>query len=67
MNLIPGLAWFAALRWHRPERRQTPDLADMGTAFGLDASMAMPPVITSVPPSEGGHLEPVLRSRVWRG
>ena len=38
MNLIPGRSWFRA--WARRRLRlRGPDFADMGTAFGLDASM----------------------------
>ena len=66
MNLMSGLAWFAALRRHRPERRETPDLADMGTAFGLDASMAAAPLSPGAPPSETGRPETVAPRKVWR-
>ncbi len=37
MNLIAGVRWLLALASPRGERRRSEDLADMGTAFGLDA------------------------------
>ncbi len=40
MNLLSGLTWLTMLTvLRRRPRRETPDLADMGTAFGLDASV----------------------------
>ena len=66
MNLMTGLAWLAALRQQRPERRESPDLADMGTAFGLDASLAAAPTNSGTPPSETGHPETVAPRKVWR-
>lgn len=39
MNGSTGLSWLAALKARRARRRcAEPDRADMGTAFGLDAS-----------------------------
>lgn len=39
MNWANGLSWLSALKAKRAERRSTElDHADMGTAFGLDAS-----------------------------
>ena len=67
MNLMSGLAWFAALRRQRPERRESPDLADMGTAFGLDASMAAAPIIPGTAPSETGRPETVTPRKVRHG
>ncbi|MEO8151782.1 MAG: hypothetical protein ABI605_01845 [Rhizobacter sp.] len=41
MNLLPGLTWLTAMATRRaPQGDDEPDPADMGTAFGLDASMA---------------------------
>lgn len=39
MNLLPGWLRTAIASRRAPQRREL-DLADMGTAFGLDASMA---------------------------
>lgn len=40
MNLLPGLNWFRSMAT-RPDAASptAPDPGDMGTAFGLDASM----------------------------
>lgn len=38
MDWSSGLAWWSALRSRRAARSQAADRADMGTAFGLDAS-----------------------------
>ena len=38
MNLVPSFSWFTSLRWQRLRPAAVPDFADMGTAFGLDAS-----------------------------
>jgi len=44
MNLLPGLTWLASMASRRsPVDDDTPDPADMGTAFGLDASMEAEP------------------------
>jgi hypothetical protein len=42
MNRIPGLNWltvFTTRRTQAPPGKTAPDPGDMGTAFGLDASM----------------------------
>jgi len=39
MNLVPAFTWFASLRWPRAQPAVPLDFADMGTAFGLDASL----------------------------
>jgi hypothetical protein len=40
MNLLPGLNWFRSMATRRDAATPTaPDPGDMGTAFGLDASM----------------------------
>ena len=39
MNWSAGLAWLAALATRREARGTPIDHADMGTAFGLDASL----------------------------
>lgn len=43
MNLVPPKAWLSAFRWQLPRRASGPDFADMGTAFGLDASLEAEP------------------------
>jgi hypothetical protein len=40
MNLVPRFSWLAKLGWRLPRAAARPDFADMGTAFGLDASLA---------------------------
>ena len=40
MNWSTGLSWLAALKARRAARSGDDDRGDMGTAFGLDASMA---------------------------
>lgn len=48
MNLIPGRSWLRA--WSRRRLRlRDPDFADMGTAFGLDASMGPAPAAADRP------------------
>jgi len=48
MNWSTGLSWLSALKARRAERRSNElDRADMGTAFGLDASFG--PADDSVP------------------
>jgi hypothetical protein len=48
MSLIPSFSWFANLRWQRLRPASAADFGDMGTAFGLDATIdADPP--TTVP------------------
>jgi hypothetical protein len=45
MSLIPGLTWLTSMAARRSAADDdTPDPADMGTAFGLDASMEAEPV-----------------------
>lgn len=44
MNLLPGLTWLTSMASRRsPADDDAPDPADMGTAFGLDASMEAEP------------------------
>ena len=46
MNLSPAFSWLAKLKWQRPRRAKRLDFADMGTAFGLDASLeSEPPIV----------------------
>jgi len=57
MNWANGLAWVSALTSRRAERRSDePDHADMGTAFGLDASFG--PVNEPPPMALGARAEP---------
>jgi hypothetical protein len=44
MNLVHTFSWFAGLRRQRPAAPR--DFADMGTAFGLDASLDTEPPTT---------------------
>jgi hypothetical protein len=46
MNLAPAFSWFASLRWQRARPVALLDFADMGTAFGLDASLDSEPSTT---------------------
>ena len=39
MNLIPGFGWLKAVTTRRIAANPSPDPGDMGTAFGLDASI----------------------------
>ncbi|MBC7993181.1 MAG: hypothetical protein H7Z15_08065 [Rhizobacter sp.] len=39
MNLIPGFGWLRSVTTRRMPANPTPDPGDMGTAFGLDASI----------------------------
>jgi hypothetical protein len=48
MNLVPTFAWFTHFKWHVPRRSSPPDFADMGTAFGLDASLDSEPAVLPV-------------------
>ena len=50
MNLVPTFSWFAGLRWQRPRHAAPLDFADMGTAFGLDASLDTEPAISRLAP-----------------
>ena len=57
MNWANGLAWVSALKAKRAERRSSEsDHADMGTAFGLDASFG--PVDEPPPMALGALAEP---------
>jgi hypothetical protein len=53
MNLLPGLNWLTAITWRRASAADGhgPDPADMGTAFGLDASMEPEPVQSAPRPA----------------
>lgn len=42
-------AWWSSLGFGKPARAPEPDFADMGTAFGLDASMDTVPAAYSPP------------------
>ncbi len=62
MNWANGLSWLSALNARRDERRvDEPDRADMGTAFGLDASFGP---IDEPPPMPLGTL-PAPGSLPW--
>lgn len=54
MNLLPGLTWLAAMASRRTRADvDAPDPADMGTAFGLDASLEPEPHERSRKPEPG--------------
>ena len=42
MNKQPNIPWWASMGFRKPDAPVDTDYADMGTAFGLDASMAPP-------------------------
>ena len=42
MNKLSALPWWLALGSHQPTPHDDDDYADMGTAFGLDASLTPP-------------------------
>lgn len=39
MNKVPNIPWWASKGLRKPEAPPDTDYADMGTAFGLDASL----------------------------
>jgi len=39
MNKVPNQPWWSSMGFVKPEPAREEDFADMGTAFGLDASM----------------------------
>ena len=43
MNKVPNQAWWSTMGFRKPEPARETDYADMGTAFGLDASMGPVP------------------------
>jgi hypothetical protein len=57
MNWSARFSWWAALRSGRETRSAEADRGDMGTAFGLDASLESP---ATLPP--GHTLPPALSS-----
>ena len=46
MSRVLSFSWFANLRWQRRRSIASPDFGDMGTAFGLDASLDSDPPTT---------------------
>jgi hypothetical protein len=57
MNWANGVAWLSAWRDRQGDSRSSePDRADMGTAFGLDASFG--PVDEPPPMARGAVAEP---------
>jgi hypothetical protein len=61
MDWSARFSWLAALRAPPELRFDETDRADMGTAFGLDASMEPP---AAVPPSSGASAPPDAAT-VW--
>ena len=62
MNLVPAFAWFSHFKWQVARRASVPDFADMGTAFGLDASLDTqppePPPAATAPSQKKGRPVP---------
>ena len=40
MNKVPNIPWWSSMGLRKPEPAPDTDYADMGTAFGLDASLS---------------------------
>ena len=57
-----GIPWWAAINF-RKEAEREPDFADMGTAFGLDASLADNMAVT--PSGDGDVSQSRMRGREW--
>jgi hypothetical protein len=56
MDRVPGkVSWWQAIGFGRQDAAADTDYADMGTAFGLDASMAPPDWDD---PADAGELPP---------
>ncbi|CAG1018674.1 hypothetical protein BURC_03479 [Burkholderiaceae bacterium] len=51
MNKVPNVPWWASKGLTNPDAAPDTDYADMGTAFGLDASLG--PTSDCEPPSTG--------------
>ena len=51
MNKVPNVPWWASKGLAKPDAAPDTDYADMGTAFGLDASLG--PTGDAEPPSAG--------------
>ena len=65
MSLIPGLTWLTSMAARRSETDdEAPDPADMGTAFGLDASMEGEPA--KPPPKSDPAAKPAADRLVRR-
>jgi len=58
MNKVPNIPWWASMGFHKPEPAPDTDYADMGTAFGLDASMNTNPARDPDAPAIGGDAGP---------
>ena len=66
MNWSARFSWLAALRGRRAPRSTETDPADMGTAFGLDASFESPATLPpghTLPPAALSSLESRLIRR----
>jgi hypothetical protein len=59
MNKVPGMAWWSTMGLFKPQAEADTDYADMGTAFGLDASLA--PFDLPAPDTPGEAVVPVDR------
>ena len=49
----PNVPWWASMGFQRPEPAPDTDYADMGTAFGLDASLGTGQMPADTPQPEG--------------
>jgi hypothetical protein len=67
MNLIPGFNWLSVMAQRHRQKTvpAAPDPADMGTAFGLDASMA-PSLQKDTPPRPEAAERPAMEERLAR-
>jgi hypothetical protein len=54
MNKVAKSPWWASIGFGRPQAEQDTDYADMGTAFGLDASLS--PEVDYLPGRESGDV-----------
>jgi hypothetical protein len=57
MNKVPNIPWWSSVGSRKPEPAPDTDYADMGTAFGLDASMSPR---EELPPAEPGDAGPSI-------
>ena len=53
MRKVPNVPWWSPLDLVPSEPAPDTDYADMGTAFGLDASLALPHDEADDPPADG--------------
>lgn len=66
MNLLPRWMWTRSVALWRRDAQHAPDPGDMGTAFGLDASLAPLAEETAAPPSKLGETRAPWHQRLDR-